>query len=696
MMTSHRLPIAASLLLLVLVFPVSLVAGDDTRGPDDGVLLIVGGGGKESASLFRKFVELAGGSQARIVVVSTALSSRPDFDYQNPGVARFAREKLKLPHLTVLHTHDRAIADTREFVRPLREADAVWFTGGRQWRLADAYLGTRTEREFHRVLKRGGAIGGSSAGASIQADFLVRGDSKTNRVMIGDHQRGFGFLENCAIDQHVIPRNRQKGLVEVLTDPDGLMDRRFDREDLLGIGIDEDSAILVRKDSFEVVGKCNARVLVYNPRSWTDQTTDVRKYRTLWLGARYDLKHRRVLDPGPAEPVAGRPRGFYKDLFMSSGVRLTSRKQLHAAESLGLSYEYYAGKDAKQQNELISGTPGDTNGVLLYPDGQPRFRMIYVNGGGATSHGKSLEKNGRNILRRFYNTGGSYCGSCAGSFFSGRNVDTSTKRRLGYLHIFPHNTLNTGLKKERVGHSIPENSPLLLYRDFGPDRYVGDIYHNNGNWLSMKTGPHLKDTQMLAIYDTPGKKPHEGAAIWAYKKNPRSGRVVNIGSHPEGIKSGKRLALTEACFLYALDGTGTPAVKGTLESGVARVMDKRTEDKQPALTRIGDRQFHHFRFTVPAERTRVTINVDSDADCDLHVFLRKGSPAFRGCSCRADTSTGSSKTFAATLEPGTWFVSVECASTVEAKRHESGSHFVYTGNTAVLNGLAYRITMTCK
>ena len=85
------------------------------------------------------------------------------------------------------------------------------------------------------------------------------------------------------------------------------------------------------------------------------------------------------------------PVGFYKDLFMSSGVNLSSRKSLPAAESLGLSYEYYAGKDAEIQNRLMTGEQHDTNGVLLYPDGAPRFRMIYVNGGGATNHGKSRQ-----------------------------------------------------------------------------------------------------------------------------------------------------------------------------------------------------------------------------------------------------------------------------------------------------------------
>ena len=284
----------AWVLLLGLTIPGS-VAADDTEGPDRGTLLIAGGGGKQGAAIFRKFVELSGGNTARIVIVPTAISSDPNYDYQNPGVAKFARDKLKLKHVTVLHTHDRREADTREFVRPLKTANGVWFSGGRQWRFADSYLGTRSEKEFHRVLKRGGVIGGSSAGASIQADFLVRGDSRTNRIMIGDHQRGLGFIENCAIDQHVIKRGRQMGLVKVLTDPDGKMLRRFDREDLLGIGIDEDTAIIVRKNTFEVFGKPDAAVLIYDPRKWTAQTADARKYITLKLGARYDMKKRRVL-----------------------------------------------------------------------------------------------------------------------------------------------------------------------------------------------------------------------------------------------------------------------------------------------------------------------------------------------------------------------------------------------------------------
>jgi len=270
-----------------------------------------------------------------------------------------------------------------------------------------------------------------------------------------------------------------------------------------------------------------------------------------------DLLTRWVSDDDKSSPPRSdhHVEGFYKDIFMDGGANLSSRRRLPAAETLGLSYELYAGRDTNVQRRLISGDATDHNGILLYPDGQPRFRMIYVNGGGATAHGRSLELSGRQIYRQFYRNGGSYSGSCAGSFLSGRNTDKRKERRLGYLHIFPYNTLNTGVKKTRD---------------------------------QLKT---MKDVEVLATYEHPDSrhKINKGAAIWAFKNGPSVGRVLNIGSHPEGITEGARLKLTEACFQYALAGVGTPRLKGRLKAGIIRKMNRQTRDKDPAHTRIGDR-----------------------------------------------------------------------------------------------------------
>lgn len=282
-------------LLVTFAGPVLHAGANESVGPAKGTLLIDGGGAGDG---FRHFVKLAGGRDAKLVIVPTASSSAEEYDYFGHRTAKYAREKLDVKNVTVVHTHDRAEADTEAFVQPIRDADAVWFTGGRQWRIADAYLGTLTETEFQNVLDRDGVIGGSSAGASIQGSFLVRGDTSGSGILIGDHQRGLGYIKNSAIDQHVIPRKRQQGLIEVLTDPDEKMEPSIDREALLGIGIDEGTAIVVVGNQFHVVGKKDGVVLLYDPQTWTSDLTDSDRYVPLRVGAKYDLQKRKILSHG--------------------------------------------------------------------------------------------------------------------------------------------------------------------------------------------------------------------------------------------------------------------------------------------------------------------------------------------------------------------------------------------------------------
>ena len=159
--------------------------------PSDGSLVIVGGG-QLGPEIVGRFVDLAGGPDAEVVVIPTATETDP-VDAKRAG-ERFARA-FGFKNVTVLHTRDRAEADTEEFVAPLKKARAVWFDGGRQWRLVDSYLGTRTQREIEAVLARGGVIGGTSAGATIQGSYLVRGAREGNHIMMAKgYEEGFGYL----------------------------------------------------------------------------------------------------------------------------------------------------------------------------------------------------------------------------------------------------------------------------------------------------------------------------------------------------------------------------------------------------------------------------------------------------------------------------------------------------------------------
>ena len=183
-------------------------------GPKNGSLVIMGGGGKDRTfpQIFAHFIKLAGGKNARIIIVPTATSSSPAHNYQRSWSLDLAKS-MGVQKAAILHSHSRETADTEAFAEPLKTATGVWFGGGRQWRFTKAYGGTLTEKEFHKVLERGGVIGGSSAGASIQGSFLARGDTSGNTIMVGDVQQGFGFMKNTAIDQHLIARGRQKDLL---------------------------------------------------------------------------------------------------------------------------------------------------------------------------------------------------------------------------------------------------------------------------------------------------------------------------------------------------------------------------------------------------------------------------------------------------------------------------------------------------
>lgn len=247
-------------------------------GPPAGALVIVGGAMRDT-TIIDRFIDLAGGPQARIVVIPTA-GGGDEYDLFYPGLRTFHDQGAH--NLTVLHTWDRDEADSEAFVSAIREAQGVWFPGGRQWRLADVYLGTRTEEELWNLLERGGVIGGSSAGATMLGSFLVRGDTRTNTIMMGDHEEGFGFLRNSAIDQHLLKRNRHFDLIEVVEA----------HPDLLGIGIDENTAIVVTGDRFHVVGR--GYVAIYDYEAMLDSGG---RFYFLAPGDRFDLTTRTPYRP---------------------------------------------------------------------------------------------------------------------------------------------------------------------------------------------------------------------------------------------------------------------------------------------------------------------------------------------------------------------------------------------------------------
>ena len=268
-----RIPLVSLLLLLI-----SSVCIGQTCVPENGSLVIVGGGMRD-LDILREFAELAGGNDAPVVVIPTAGGSE-NYDEFWQGLNQF--RAAGLTKLKLIHTYERAEADTAAFAQAIREARGVWFTGGRQWRLADSYLYTEVHDALQELLERGGVIGGSSAGATILGSYLARGDTTSNTVMMGDHEEGFGFISNIAIDQHLLRRNRQFDLLEITSA----------KPELLGIGLDEDTAIVVRNNRFEVIG--NSYVVIYDN---TRQIDSGGPFYFLEPGDQYDLLERQAYRP---------------------------------------------------------------------------------------------------------------------------------------------------------------------------------------------------------------------------------------------------------------------------------------------------------------------------------------------------------------------------------------------------------------
>ena len=276
---------------LIVLAGVSVAAYE--HGPDKGTLVIVGGNMQDPA-IVKRFIDLAGGPDAPIVIIPTAGEADDEYDNYWSGLKQWREAGAK--NLTVIHTRDRKVADSEAFVTPIRAARGVFFGGGRQWRLADSYLNTLTHKELTALLNRGGVIGGSSAGASILTSFMVRGDTKSNEKMIGDHTVGLGFLKNAAVDQHLLRRNRQFDMLEVIDK----------YPDMLGIGLDEDTAIVVEGDEFSVIGRSYAVIYSTKPVAGSSG-----RFYFMGAGDRFDMKERKATRRGDRwQPLQGvRPPG---------------------------------------------------------------------------------------------------------------------------------------------------------------------------------------------------------------------------------------------------------------------------------------------------------------------------------------------------------------------------------------------------
>jgi cyanophycinase len=207
-------------------------------------------GGTFIDEMGEEFVRLAGGPEARLVLIPTAYGPT-----EEEGVEQFYEQfgKWKPGKITVLHTRDRQVANDAEFAKPLKDATGVWFYGGQQVRLVDTYGGTLVEQELRALFQRGGAIGGNCAGAMALGETMIVGNDWEEED--GDDvvlRPGLGIVPKMVADSHWLERNRierLRGVIEA-------------HPDHFGLGIDGATAVVIDGGELRCIGKSYVATIV--------------------------------------------------------------------------------------------------------------------------------------------------------------------------------------------------------------------------------------------------------------------------------------------------------------------------------------------------------------------------------------------------------------------------------------------------
>lgn len=209
-----------------------------------GALVIIGGAEDRQGDcvVLREFVRRSGGIKAKIAIMTAATGFPKEVGDEYTDIF----ERLGAETVYVVHTEHRNDSDCKKAIGEIKESTGIFFTGGDQSRIVDFIKGSPLGDAIHQRHEAGAVIGGTSAGAAMMPDEMIVGGASVSNPSV-DAVRlgpGMGFLPGIAIDQHFAQRGRLGRLLAAL----------LLQPAVLGLGIDEDTAIIVDGDEFEVVG----------------------------------------------------------------------------------------------------------------------------------------------------------------------------------------------------------------------------------------------------------------------------------------------------------------------------------------------------------------------------------------------------------------------------------------------------------
>jgi cyanophycinase len=225
-----------------------------------GLLFVIGGGEDKEGdcTVLAEFVRMAGGDKARIVVMTAAT----DLPEELGAEYRRAFRRLGAKSATVVDVSTREDAGKPKSLAALEQATAVFFTGGDQLHVTSLIGGSEMDRLLHKLYKRGVVIGGTSAGAAMMSgSMFVRGPAEEN-PRLENLQLGPGaeFLMGAVIDTHFSQRGRHGRLISAVAH----------YPHALGLGIDEDTALVARDGIFEVIGRGAVTVIDAGELTYTN------------------------------------------------------------------------------------------------------------------------------------------------------------------------------------------------------------------------------------------------------------------------------------------------------------------------------------------------------------------------------------------------------------------------------------------
>jgi cyanophycinase len=291
----------------------------DARRPG---ALVLHGGGRITVDVFDRFVELAGGREARIVFVPCAGWRRADYDSEEEFLAALNTRYDSWPYLATsgrirsfqfLYTDNDTDSDNAEFCKPLETATGVWFCGGQQ-----SALNYRFQALLQKVVERGGAVGGTSAGMAALPEIMTLWDGSYSaggpRSVVTAH--GLGLLRRAIVEQHFDTRGgrleRFTGLLRDSARLDQLAQREHAGARMVGLAVEEPAALVIQGDRLQALGAGSCHVFVKTPTGkslvWSElESGETAELRSDPGGGPAVLKPIATTTRNPpANPVAGK------------------------------------------------------------------------------------------------------------------------------------------------------------------------------------------------------------------------------------------------------------------------------------------------------------------------------------------------------------------------------------------------------